>query len=113
MNALTTLILITAYILTVARITKLINTDVVTDPLRLWAARKYGADSTITYFLGCTWCVSLWTAFATGALVITVADYHLHAGISWWWLALIAPAASHLTGLASRWLDDDIEIVDD
>ncbi|WP_182349311.1 hypothetical protein [Tomitella gaofuii] len=113
MDVLTLIVLLAAFVLTVARLTKLVNNDVATDWLRLWAARKWGADSTVSYFLGCPWCVSLWVATIVGSVGILVANLHLHTGVSWWWLPLIAPAASHLTGLAARWLDDDVEIVDD
>lgn len=107
MDGLTWIIILTAYTLTVARITRLINSDVITDPVRLWVARKWGAQSTVSYFLGCAWCISLWSAVIIAVPVIIV------TGVSWWWLPLMSPAASHLTGLASRLDPDDIEIIDD
>lgn len=95
------------YVLAVMRITRLINSDVATDWLRIAAARRWGATSTPAYFLSCAWCVSTWVATALGAVLIAA------TGISWWWLLVAAPAASHLTGLLSALDPDDVQIVDD
>lgn len=107
MDGLTWTLVLIAYVLAVARITRLVNKDAVLDPVRVWLVRRLGAGSTLVYFTGCAWCVSTWVSLAAGAGVIAV------TGVSWWWLALIAPAASHLTGLASALDPEDVEIVDD
>lgn len=91
----------------VARVTRLITSDIVTDPLRIWVARKTGPHSTASYFLSCQWCVSVWVAVA----VCPVAVWH--AGMSWWELPLMIGSASLVTGIVSRWDDDPVEIVDE
>jgi hypothetical protein len=103
------------YVLACARVTKLINSDVIFDPPRLAVARRARnpdvSDSrrarwaTATYFLECPWCVGLWVCFA-GA-------YPLMRLIHWptWALVPVALAASHLIGVCARWtVDDDPEM---
>lgn len=107
MDGLTWSLILLAYVLTVARLTRLVNADVITDPLRIAVARKWGAQSTVSYFLGCAWCVSLWVALVLAVATVAV------TGVSWWWIVLMAPAASHITGLLTGLDTDDVEIVDD
>lgn len=106
MDGLTWIIILVTYVLATARLTRLVNADVLTDSLRIAVARKYGADSTASYFLSCPWCVSVWVALILGLGILGCTD------ASWLWLPLIVPAASHLTGLLSALDTDEVEIVD-
>ncbi len=91
--------------LALARLTRLIVADRLTDFLRVWAYRRSkGAETYLTYFLQCPWCVSMWLGFGT-------------AWVIWWHPApvlyiLAALAASYLVGLMASNLepDDDIEV---
>lgn len=91
--------------LALMRLTRLINADELTDPLRLWIMRRTGPESKWSYFVQCPWCVSMWLGFATAAFPVWL------TGVSWWWLPLLALAGSHLTGLLAQLDDSDADIV--
>lgn len=128
------LLLLLAYPFAVARVTRLINADTITDWLRLWPARKVSAarkgmenavlrgnqadaDSfgfrvrkwnTLYEFLGCPWCIGMWAALATAWVPLYGSDVAVLQYIT------IALAVSHLIGVFARFADtDDMEIVDD
>lgn len=102
-----TWIVVLLFVLLVARVTRLVNADLVTDPVRLWVARRTGPHSTPSYFLACAWCVSVWVGVVFGAVLVWWQDW------SWWALPLVAGGASMVSGLLSRWDDDPVEIVDE
>lgn len=80
--------------LATARLTRLVTTDYLTEPPRLWLQRRL--PEKLAYLIGCPWCASMWVA----APVAWVAVEHGHrAPVA---VALVALAASHLTGLAAR-----------
>lgn len=106
MNSLALLTLF-LWVLALARITRLINSDELTDPLRIWVARRTGLQSTWTYFISCPWCVSFWLAIATAWFPLVLVDLPL-----WMWVFL-APAGSYITGLMAVVDPDDTELVDD
>lgn len=97
------------WFLAVPSLTHLINKDLVTDWLRQWAYRRNdGAGSTLTYFLECPWCVSLWVALGTAWYPL------LLTGWSWWLYPLLVLAVRYWTGVLESTLDTgdgpDIEI---
>ena len=127
-----TLIVLAVYLLATARLTRLINYDTLTDPIRgrvadqaaaaaaaaaeadtagqtLAAARQRRRQdrwATGYAFLGCPWCVGWWIALAAAPIPVAV------IGWPWWSVPLLALAASHLIGVADPLAaDDDIEIV--
>lgn len=106
-----TILLLILYALSLLRVTRLINADTITDPIRIAAAHAFGPESTVVYFLQCPWCVSIWLAFGTGWIVPVLTPLPL-----WIW-PFLALAASYLAGIAAaidRDADDlEIEIVDD
>ena len=106
MDGLTFTIAIILLTLTVARVTRLITADMITDQLRINVAKFTGADSGLSYFLSCAWCVSAWVAGAASAIFIMV------TGVSWWWILVLAPATSHITGLLTALDPDEVEIID-
>lgn len=103
MAAMTTLIALSLFVLTAARLTRLVNADIIGDPVRVRAARWRGPDSTLVYFLGCVWCVGLWLSLLLA--IPTVA----YLGWPWWSLLPLGLSASHIVGLLAR-LDDDEDI---
>jgi hypothetical protein len=93
------------WLLAVVRLTRLATVDEITDPIRVWAFGKFGAQSKIGYLMTCSWCMSIWIGFATAPYLIWL------TGCSWGWLPLFALAASYAAGIsASRIEDDDMDI---
>lgn len=87
-----------AAVLAVARLTRLVVEDRITNFYRLWMVRKYGEESVASYFVHCPWCMSIWVA----AVVMPVA-------VAWpnrWVFAVLASlGASYLTGLLAKRLE--------
>jgi hypothetical protein len=122
------------YTFAVARVVRLINDDVIFDPVRLWVAGHAAwagriADNgegipgleeqsvvwrgrqrrwnTAVYWLGCPWCVSIWVA----AFTVWVPFWHHGNPVAQYVGAVLA--VSHVVGVASRWSsDEELEIVD-
>lgn len=94
------------WFLTVPSLTHLVNKDVATDRLRQWAYnRSNGAESMLTYFLECPWCVSFWVAAATAPAVIEMADW------TWGLYPFLVLAARYITGRLEGGPPDQIEII--
>lgn len=51
-------------ILAVIRLTRLINEDVITEPLRNLVWSKFPPNTKLGYILTCPWCMSIWAALA-------------------------------------------------
>jgi hypothetical protein len=82
----------------VARLTRLVTTDVIMLPLRRWVVNKWGEDSAMAYLIHCSWCSSMWIA-APGAVLWAF----LMLPTKDWWLAVPAALAmSYVTGLLSQ-----------
>lgn len=101
----TTILVLLLWVLALMRVTRLINADEITDPIRISIMNRTGPESRWSYFVQCPWCVSMWLGFVTAAFPIWL----LH--LPWWWLPLLALAGSHLTGLAAQLDEPDAEIV--
>lgn len=126
------ILVLVVYALASARLTRLINFDKITDPLRLAVARpvaaaKDAADEAQAHgqelraeqyrrkqerwlaayeFAGCAWCIGFWVSLAGSTAVVVI------VGWPWWATLPLALAASHLIGLfAPLSADEDIEIV--
>lgn len=126
------ILVLTIYVLAAARLTRLINFDKITDPLRLIPARRAETAKTLAYeassagqsaradlysrrqdrwltvyeFAGCPWCVGFWVSLAGAVIPVAI------VGWPWWSVIAVALAASHVIGLlAPLSADDDIEIV--
>jgi hypothetical protein len=91
-------------VLATARLTRLVNKDEVTDPIRIAVIRRYGEDSRPAYFLGCPWCVSIWVGFALVPYALWITDLSL-----WLW-PLLALAASWFTGITAAWDGEEVEV---
>ena len=100
------------WVLALARVTRLIVADRLTDFLRVWAyKRSRGGESMLTYFVQCPWCISMWLGFATAWII------WLQADIPGYLYPLVALSGSYLVGLLATNLEDsddvDVEITDD
>ena len=111
-----TIFVLSIYVLSVMRVTRLINYDTILDPVRL-SVERHSRDSdvsvaaqtrwsTLSEFLGCPWCVGMWVSLlgATGPVIVL--------RLSWWWLLPVALSASMLVGLLSPLSADEFDIED-
>lgn len=98
----------TGVTLAVARLTKLMTTDEITDFIRIRIYTRWGEHSMPGYLSRCPWCQSIWYGFASAWAVI------LPSGISWWWYPVIVGAISELVGLISEHMhpEDDAEVIE-
>lgn len=101
-----TYLAVVLWVLALARLTRLVNADTLTDPLRIAVARRWGEDGWASYFMTCPWCVSIWLGFATAWLPVVA------FGLTWWTYPLLALAGSYVTGMLAQ-LDqsEDVELV--
>ncbi|MCM6774996.1 DUF1360 domain-containing protein [Nocardia sp. CDC159] len=88
-----TVLILIAWILAVARLTRLVTRDKITEPIRAALIQRLGTGSQLTYLVHCAWCTSVWVAFTTAPAAVAL------AGLSWWLLPLLALAASQLVGM--------------
>ena len=125
-----TALVLGVYVLAAMRLTKLINSDTILDPLRLplgraatraqAAAREASLHGNgeqaefhnrrrrrlqmLVEFIECPWCVGFWIALV-GAVVPV-----LLLGWPWWTVPALGLAASQIIGMAAPlFADDDIE----
>lgn len=95
------------WVFALARVTRLIVADRLTDFLRIWAyKRSKGAETYLTYFVQCPWCVSMWLGFATAWIIWLQVDW------PWYLYPLVSLTGSYLVGVFAENLepDDDIEV---
>jgi hypothetical protein len=90
----TALILI-FWALAVARLTRLVTRDKITEPGRQWLLGHLGTESQISYLVHCDWCTSIWVGFATAPIVFLATDW------PWWLWPVAALGASQVTGLSA------------
>lgn len=115
-----TLLIMTIYVLAIARMTRLINADTILDGPRLALANREkhhqsiahslqadlkqgelqehhqtiaGRWHTALYFVQCPWCVGMWVALATAIVPVRFLDW------PWWALFPVGLATSHLIGV--------------
>lgn len=93
------------WVFALARVTRLLVADRLTDFLRIWAYRRSGGgESMLTYFVQCPWCVSMWLGFATAWIVWLQVDW------GWYLYPLIALSGSYLVGVFATKLEPHEEI---
>jgi len=100
---LTTLAIAAVYVLSVMRVTRLINSDTILDPLRIRLAK----NPTLSYFFACPWCVSIWLCVGSAWVPLWFAD---NVGVRYLGVVL---ATSQIVGMAAPlYNDEDIEVVE-
>lgn len=98
-TSLLTLVLIVG---TVARLTRLLTTDQLFEPPRMWIIKRFGVDSQITYLAHCQWCLSVWLG-VIGAVVFVLVEPLPGVNIAVQVVGVTA-ITSYLTGiLGERW----------
>lgn len=100
------LLILGLWVVALARATRLLIRDEITDFIRVWVFTRYGAESKAGYFVTCPWCVGLWLSLASTPYVIWL------TGWSWWMYPLIAGAGSYVVGILAERVesDEDIEV---
>jgi len=100
-----TVLILTLYVLSVMRLTRLVNADTILDPVRIRLARRFGPTSGVLEFVGCPWCVGFWISLAGAAVPVLLLEW------PWWSMLPLGLAASQLIGmLAPLSSDEDIAI---
>lgn len=74
--------------LAVARGTRLIVEDVITEPIRRFFVNRFGEEHKLTYLVHCIFCTSIWIGFGAAVFACAVLP------ISWWLLVPLALAFS-------------------
>lgn len=98
-----TVVTAVVYVLAVMRVTRLINSDTILDPLRL----RWAKNATLDYFFSCPWCVGFWLCLGTVWAPMYFAD---NVGLRYLGFAL---ATSQLVGMAAPlYNDEDIDVVE-
>lgn len=94
------------WVLALARVTRLLTRDEITDFIRAWVFGRWGFESKLGYFVRCPWCVSMWLSFATlwPVFILTGADWRLYP--------FTALAGSYVVGVFAENLesDDDFDV---
>lgn len=95
-------IVLPIYVLAVARLTRLVNYDIILDTMATAVAsraeddersvKEQGRWAKLLEFIGCPWCVSFWWALVGAVPVVLVLHWSL------WWIPVLALACSHLVG---------------
>lgn len=101
------LIVLAGWFLAVARVTRFVIRDELTESARIWFMhRKWhgGPTSLLAYFVNCSWCISMWVAMFSTPVAVYM------AGRTWPQAILLALGASYFTGMMSRLDNDDVEI---
>lgn len=86
--------------LATARITRLITTDVITEPLRIAVIRKLNAEGKLAYLLVCDWCASVYVGAAMAGSWWVWGDTKL------WVASTLALSASYAAGFLNSKADD-------
>jgi hypothetical protein len=97
---------VTAFLLAwgaTARLTRLVNSDVLTETARDALLARFRADSKPHYLLTCPWCASIWIAVPV-VLAAWAAD-----GADWFNVPAAILTISYLYGLVASHLDADDE----
>lgn len=86
--------------LAVARGTRLVVLDVITEGFRKGVIRRLGEDHKLTYLVHCVYCTSIWVGLIAAVFACLVLS------VSWWWLLPLALAFSQVAVFAAQ-LDGD------
>lgn len=95
-----TLLVLAVYVLTAARLARIVTTDKIGEPVRKAIRDRLGSESMIVYQLHCPWCFGWWVCLPLAFPAALV------AGLPWWWGWGLWPAGSYLVGLLARLADD-------
>lgn len=86
--------------LAVARVTRLITSDMITNPLRIWLVGYFGTDSKVSYLIMCDWCSSIYVGAVAGAAWWAWSGSSVFTGI------VLALSGSYAAGFLNSKVDD-------
>jgi hypothetical protein len=89
----------TVVVFAVARLTRLICTDKISERWRASLVRRLPEGSMWSYLLFCRWCMSVWFAFPAAAVWLAVSSVPAWSGRWWIDLPTVGLALSYATGL--------------
>src|SRR5687767_5361318 len=102
---------VAVWMIALARLTRLLTVDRITDFLRSWAWNpKTGEDGMLFYLSTCPWCVSLWLGLITAPILLFTID------LTAWWTPVFALMGSWFVGVSAENFEgghDEIEIIED
>lgn len=84
-------------LIAVYRASRLITSDFITEPIRVWIENRYGTDSKRAYLVTCNWCLSVYVA---PLVVVPVVLWPSNRAV----VAIVfSLAASAFAGLIATW----------
>lgn len=94
-------LLVLLTLIAVARATRIVTDDAITEPLRRWVINHRPApaedgEDPIVYLIHCRWCASIWLAFPAASAV------YFWGGTAAVQIVVLALAASHISGLIAH-----------
>ncbi len=96
-STLSTLLTLAVYVLAAARLTRIVVSDKIGEPIRKAAVDRFGTDDMRTFGLFCPWCFGWWVCAALAFPTAIV------AGLPWWMGFGLWPAGSYLVGALGKW----------
>jgi hypothetical protein len=101
---------VAVWMIALARLTRLLTVDRITDFLREWAWKISKSEDGLVFYLStCPWCVSLWLGLITAPFLMMTID------LSMWWTPIFALVGSWFVGVSAENFEgghDEIEIVE-
>lgn len=85
--------LIVLTLVAVYRLTRLVTSDYIAEPIRKWAERRWGTESKRAYLLTCNWCLSIYVAPAVAVPVVLWPSNRIV------WAVVLSLTASAVAGL--------------
>ena len=82
-------------VLAVARVTRFVVADQLTEGFRAWVINRFGSESNLAYLVHCNWCTSIWAGVPIVGAAFTLQHWVTYMILTWL-------AASHVTGLLGQ-----------
>lgn len=92
----TTVLVLAVYVLTAARLTRIVTMDKIGEPIRQAAINRFGDESMLTFGVFCSWCFGWWVC------LVLAFPAALVAGLPWWMGFGLWPAGSYVVGVLAR-----------
>jgi hypothetical protein len=96
-STLATLLTLAVYVFAAARLTRIVVTDKIGDPIRKSITERFGGTSMVTFLVHCPWCFGWWVCAVLAWPAAAVAH------LPWWFGFGLWVAGSYLVGLLGRW----------
>lgn len=87
--------------LAVARVTRLIVSDVIANPIRLAILKRSGDTGKLTFLFHCPYCFSVWVGFVASPLWWAVTGLPWGGARPWFFIPAIAMAFAQVTSFTT------------